>query len=261
MKLASWNVNGLRARINSGHLEEYLNEYSPDILGIQETKLQEDNLKDIKFPEVMSEYYTYYNFAEKPGYSGTAIYTKVKPIEVYYGIGLRDHDTEGRVITAEFDDFYFLTVYTPNSGRGLPNLDYRMDWEDNFRDFVNNLAEEKPVLINGDLNVAHKEIDLANPDTNRRNAGFTDEERRKFTELLESGWIDTFRYFYPDEEGAYSWWAYWRQARARNIGWRIDYFLASDNMEDYLVDAKIHNEVMGSDHCPVSLVINFDMEE
>lgn len=247
MRLVSWNVNGLRAAIAKGFLD-YFNEIDADIVALQEIKLSEGQL-ELEIPG----YYKFWNYAYRKGYSGTAVFTKIKPISVNYGLGIEEHDNEGRVITLEFDEFYFVTVYTPNSKRKLERLDYRMIWEDEFRAYLNSLDEIKPVILCGDLNVAHKEIDLKNPSTNRRSAGFTDEERGKFTELLDSGFIDSFRYFYPDVEGAYTWWSYLTKARDRNAGWRIDYFVVSDKLEDRIKDAQIHNEIMGSDHCPVYL--------
>lgn len=250
MKLISWNVNGIRACVTKGFLE-YFKDMDADIFCIQESKLQEGQI-DLE----LEGYHQYWNYAEKKGYSGTAIFTKEKPLSVSYGLGIEEHDKEGRVITLEFENFYMVTVYTPNSKNELARLDYRMVWEDAFRDYLKALDEKKPVIVCGDLNVAHKEIDLKNPKTNLRNAGFTEEERSKFTELLNSGFVDTFRYFYPDEVGAYSWWSYRFNARAKNAGWRIDYFLVSDSIKDKLEDAKIHAEVLGSDHCPVELRIN-----
>jgi len=250
MKLISWNVNGIRACVTKGFLE-YFNEMDADIFCIQESKLQEGQIN-----LELEGYYQYWNYAEKKGYSGTAIFTKEKPLNVTYGLGIEEHDKEGRVITLEFENFYMITVYTPNSKNKLARLDYRMVWEDAFKEYLKVLDEKKPVIVCGDLNVAHKEIDLKNPKTNLRNAGFTEEERSKFTELLNSGFVDTFRYFYPDEVGAYSWWSYRFNARAKNAGWRIDYFLVSDSIKDKLEDAKIHSEVLGSDHCPVELKIN-----
>jgi len=249
MKLISWNVNGLRACLNKGFLD-YFHKVDADIFCIQETKLQEGQIKlDLE------GYYQYWNYAEKKGYSGTAVFTKIKPLSVSYGIGIEEHDKEGRVITLEFDDFYLVNVYTPNSQRELARLDYRMKWEDDFREYLKNLEKNKPVIVCGDLNVAHKEIDIKNPEVNRRNAGFTDEEREKMTILLESGFVDTFRYFYPDKKDAYTWWSYMRKAREKNIGWRIDYFLVSKSLVNRLKSAAIHSDVMGSDHCPVELVI------
>ncbi|EEH97538.1 exodeoxyribonuclease III (xth) [Clostridium sp. 7_2_43FAA] len=250
MKLISWNVNGIRSCVTKGFLE-YFKEMDADIFCIQESKLQEGQI-DLE----LEGYHQYWNYAEKKGYSGTAIFTKEKPLSVSYGLGIEEHDKEGRVITLEFENFYMVTVYTPNSKNELARLDYRMVWEDAFRDYLKVLDEKKPVIVCGDLNVAHKEIDLKNPKTNLRNAGFTEEERSKFTELLNAGFVDTFRYFYPDEVGAYSWWSYRFNARAKNAGWRIDYFLVSNSVKDKLEDAKIHSEVLGSDHCPVELKIN-----
>lgn len=247
MKIISWNVNGLRAVMNKGFME-YVNQEDPDILCLQEIKLSEGQLAlDLE------NYYEYYNYAEKKGYSGTAIFSKTEPLNVTYGIGIEDHDKEGRVITAEYDDFFLVTCYTPNSKRGLLRLDYRQVWEDAFRDYLVTLNKTKSVILCGDLNVAHKEIDLANPQSNRKNAGFTDEERAKFQELLDAGFIDTFRYFYPDIPDMYTWWSYITKARERNVGWRIDYFVVSKDFENQLLDASIHMEQMGSDHCPVVL--------
>lgn len=249
MKLISWNVNGLRACVQKGFLE-YFKEVDADIFCIQESKLQQGQI-DLN----LEGYEQYWNYAEKKGYSGTAIFTKKKPLSVGYGLGIEEHDKEGRVITLEFNDFYMITVYTPNSQNELARLPYRMTWEDAFRDYLKKLEENKPVIVCGDLNVAHKEIDLKNPATNRKNAGFTDDEREKFTELLESGFIDTFRYFNPELTGAYSWWSYRFNARKNNAGWRIDYFVVSEALKDKLVSADIHKDIMGSDHCPVELVI------
>ncbi len=250
MKLISWNVNGIRACVGKGFLD-YFKEADADVFCIQETKMQAGQLElDLE------GYEQYWNYAQRKGYSGTAIFTKKKPLSVSYGIGIEEHDTEGRVITLEFEDFYMITVYTPNSQNELARLDYRMEWEDAFLSYLKKLEENKPVIICGDLNVAHQEIDLKNPKTNRKNAGFTDEERGKFQTLLDNGFIDTFRYFYPDQTGIYSWWSYRFQARAKNAGWRIDYFLVSDSLKDRLTDAKIHTDVMGSDHCPVELVLS-----
>lgn len=250
-KMISWNVNGLRACLGKGFLE-YLKETDADIFCIQESKLQEGQVElELELPG----YHQYWNYAEKKGYSGTAMFTKEEPIAVTYGLGIEEHDHEGRVITAEFPEYYVVTCYTPNSQDGLKRLDYRMQWEDAFRAYLKALETKKPVIFCGDLNVAHQEIDLKNPKTNRKNAGFSDEERAKFTELLEAGFVDTFRYFYPDQEGIYSWWSYRFSARAKNAGWRIDYFCVSESLKDRLVDAKIHTEVLGSDHCPVELDI------
>ena len=248
-KMISWNVNGLRACLGKGFLE-YVKESDADIFCIQESKCQEGQV-ELELPG----YHQYWNYAEKKGYSGTAMFTKEEPIAVTYGLGIEEHDHEGRVITAEFPEYYVVTCYTPNSQDGLKRLDYRMQWEDAFRAYLKALETKKPVIFCGDLNVAHQEIDLKNPKTNRKNAGFSDEERAKFTELLEAGFVDTFRYFYPDQEGIYSWWSYRFSARAKNAGWRIDYFCVSESLKDRLVDAKIHTEVMGSDHCPVELDI------
>ena len=249
MKLISWNVNGLRACMQKGFLD-FFKEIDADIFCLQETKLQEGQI-DLDLPG----YHQYWNYAEKKGYSGTALFTKQEPLSVTYGIGIPEHDKEGRVITAEFADFYVVTVYTPNSQRELTRLSYRMEWEAAFLAYINGLNEKKPVIFCGDLNVAHKEIDLKNPKTNRHNAGFTDEERGCFDKVLESGYIDTFRYFYPDAEGIYSWWSYMFKSREKNAGWRIDYFVVSKALEDRLEGASIHTTVMGSDHCPVELDI------
>lgn len=249
MKFISWNVNGLRACVGKNFMD-FFNEIDADIFCIQESKLQEGQI-ELDLPG----YEQYWNYAEKKGYSGTAIFTKKHPISVKYGLGIEEHDHEGRVITLEFEDFYFITVYVPNSKQELERLDYRMVWEDDFLAYVKKLEETKPVVYCGDLNVAHKEIDLKNPSSNHHNAGFTDEEREKMTVALSSGLIDTFRYFYPDQEGIYSWWSYRFQARQKNAGWRIDYFIASESLKDRLKDAKIHTEVLGSDHCPIELVM------
>lgn len=247
MKMVSWNVNGIRACVQKGFLDAF-KEIDADIFCLQETKLQAGQLElDLE------GYYQYWNYAVKKGYSGTAVFTKQKPIRVVNGIGIEEHDQEGRVITCEFEEFYFVTVYTPNSQDGLKRLEYRMRWEDDFRAYLKKLEESKPVIVTGDMNVAHKEIDLKNPKTNRKNAGFTDEERGKFTELLEAGFIDTFRYFYPEQEGCYSWWSYRFKAREKNAGWRIDYFCVSESLKDRLQDAKILTDVYGSDHCPIVL--------
>ncbi|MBU5472108.1 exodeoxyribonuclease III [Roseburia sp. MSJ-14] len=251
MKFISWNVNGLRACVQKGFLE-YFKETEADFFCIQESKLQAGQI-ELELPE---GYEAYWNYAEKKGYSGTAIFTKHKPLQVTYGIGIEEHDKEGRVITLEYDNFYLITCYTPNSQTELARLSYRMEWEDAFLAYVDGLKEKKPVIFCGDLNVAHKEIDLKNPKTNRKNAGFTDEEREKFSVILSHGYIDTFRYFYPEQEQIYSWWSYRFKAREKNAGWRIDYFIVSEDLKDKLVDAKIHTEVMGSDHCPVELDIN-----
>lgn len=250
MKLISWNVNGLRAAVKKGFLE-YFDSVDADIFCLQETKLQAGQI-DLDLPG----YKDYWNYAVKKGYSGTAIFTKKEPLSVQYGLGIEEHDTEGRVITLEFEKFFMVTVYTPNSQAELKRLDYRMTFEDAILAYVKKLDETKPVILCGDLNVAHEEIDLKNPKTNRKNAGFSDEERAKFTAFLEAGFVDSFRYFYPDLEDAYSWWSYRMNARARNTGWRIDYFVVSERLKDNLVDAKIHPDVLGSDHCPVELELN-----
>lgn len=247
MKLISWNVNGIRACVQKGFLD-FFKETDADIFCIQESKMQAGQL-ELDLPG----YYQYWNYAERKGYSGTAVFTKREPLAVQYGIGMEEHDKEGRVITLEFEEFYFVTVYTPNSQNELARLPYRMQWETDFLSYLKALEEKKPVIFAGDLNVAHKEIDLKNPKTNRKNAGFTDEERGKFTEVLEAGFIDTFRYFYPEMEGIYSWWSYRFSARAKNAGWRIDYFCVSESLQDRLLDAKILTDVMGSDHCPIEL--------
>lgn len=249
MKLISWNVNGLRACVEKGFLD-YFKNVDADIFCIQESKLQEGQIN-----LELDGYYQYWNYALKKGYSGTAIFTKTKPINCTYGINKEEHDTEGRVITLEFEDFYMVTVYTPNSQRELTRLDYRMQWEDAFRAYLKELDEKKPVIMCGDLNVAHKEIDLRNPKSNTKNAGFTIEERDKFTAFLNSGFIDTYRYLYPDKEGVYSWWSYMFNARKNNAGWRIDYFCVSERLKDSIAGADIHTDILGSDHCPVELVI------
>ena len=249
MKLISWNVNGLRACVKKGFLDYFKSE-DADIFCLQETKLQEGQI-DLD----LEGYHQYWNYAEKKGYSGTAIFTKKEPLNVYYGINMEHHDKEGRVITLEFEDFFMVTVYTPNSQSELARLEYRMEWEDDFRNYLLELSSKKGVVVCGDLNVAHKEIDLKNPKTNRKNAGFTDEERDKFSTLLSSGFIDTFRYFNPDLEGVYSWWSYRFNARKNNTGWRIDYFLVSNNLEDRIKEASIDTEILGSDHCPVKLIM------
>jgi len=250
MKLISWNVNGLRAIYKKGFMDVF-ESLDADIFCIQETKMQEGQIE-----LDLSGYYEYYNYAERKGYSGTGIFTKKKPINVKYGIGIEEHDKEGRVITLEFDNFYMVNCYTPNSGRELARLDYRMIWEEEFRKYLKELDIKKPVIICGDLNVAHTEIDLKNPKSNRKNAGFTDEERSKIDKLLKSGFTDTFRKIYPDKEGCYTWWSYMFNARANNAGWRIDYFLVSDRISKYIKDAYIYSEIMGSDHCPIGLEIN-----
>ena len=249
MKLISWNVNGLRACMGKG-FADFFREADADLFCIQESKLQAGQIA-LELPG----YHQYWNYAEKKGYSGTAVFSRREPLGVSYGIGQEEHDREGRVITLEFADFYLVTVYTPNSQDGLARLDYRMEWEDAFLSYLKGLEVKKPVVFCGDLNVAHQEIDLKNPKTNRKNAGFTDEERAKFSRLLENGFIDTFRYFYPDLEGAYSWWSYRFHAREKNAGWRIDYFLVSSALKDRLEDALIYKDVYGSDHCPVGLIL------
>lgn len=250
MKMVSWNVNGLRACVTKGFVDIF-NKLDADIFCLQETKLQEGQ---IDLP--LEGYYQYWNYAEKKGYSGTAIFTKKEPLAVTNGIGIDEHNTEGRVITLEFQDFFFVTCYTPNSQNELKRLDYRMKWEDDFREYLLGLNKKKPVILCGDLNVAHNEIDLKNPKTNKKNAGFSDEEREKMTKLLNSGFTDSFRYLYPDKEGIYSWWSYRFNARKNNAGWRIDYFITSNSIKDKIIDSKIHTDIMGSDHCPVELDID-----
>ena len=247
MKLISWNVNGLRACVGKNFMEDF-QKLDADVFCLQETKLQEGQI-DLTMPG----YHQYWNYAEKKGSSGTAVFTKEEPLSVAYGIGMEEHDHEGRVITLEFPDFYLVTVYTPNSQDGLKRLDYRMQWEDDFLAYIKGLDGKKPVIYCGDLNVAHQEIDLKNPKTNRKNAGFTDEERAKMATVLSSGFVDTFRYFYPDAEGIYSWWSYRFRAREKNAGWRIDYFIVSERLKERLAGASIHTEIFGSDHCPVEL--------
>ena len=249
-KMISWNVNGLRAAVTKGFLD-ILKEIDADIFCLQQTKLQEGQI-DLDLPG----YYDYWNYAQKKGYSGVALFTKEKPINVTYGLGIEEHDKEGRVITAEFEDYYVLTCYTPNSQNELARLDYRMTWEDAFLDYIKGLSAKKPLIYCGDLNVAFAEIDLKNPKTNRKNAGFTDEEREKMGIVLNSGFVDTFRYLYPELTDKYSWWSYRAGARARNIGWRIDYFIVSENIKDKILEAKIHDDIMGSDHCPVEVVLD-----
>lgn len=247
MKLISWNVNGLRACMGKGFMD-FFNTVDADVVCLQETKLQPNQIS-LELPG----YQQFWNSAVKKGYSGTAVFTRVPPLSVSYGIGSSAHDDEGRAITAEFDDFYLVTCYTPNAQRGLARLDFRMEWEDELRTYLKGLEEKKPVILCGDLNVAHNEIDLKNPGPNRGNAGFSDEERAKMTELLQAGFVDTYRYFYPDVAGAYTWWSYMYHARENNAGWRIDYFITSESLTPRLVDSKIHVSVMGSDHCPVEL--------
>ena len=250
LKLISWNVNGLRACCDKGFREEFAR-LDADFFCLQETKMQAGQL-DLQF----EGYQSYWNYAEKKGYSGTAIFTRHQPLSVAYGIGVDEHDHEGRVITLEMENFYLITVYVPNSQDGLKRLDYRMTWEDDFLAYLKKLEEKKPVVVCGDLNVAHQEIDLKNPKSNRKNAGFTDEERAKFTQWLNAGFTDTFRHFYPDQKDIYSWWSYRFKAREKNAGWRIDYFVTSQSLDDKLVDAKIHTDVLGSDHCPVELLLD-----
>ncbi len=249
MKLISWNVNGLRACVQKGFLD-FFNEIDADIFSIQESKLQEGQIA-LDLPG----YHQYWNYAQKKGYSGTAVFSKQEALSVSYGIGIPEHDTEGRVITLEYENFYLVNCYTPNSQNELARLPYRMQWETDFRSYLKTLDEKKPVIYCGDLNVAHEEIDIKNPKTNRKNAGFTDEEREKMTELLAAGFTDTFRYFYPDQADIYSWWSYRFKAREKNAGWRIDYFITSKRLEDKLTDAKIHTEIFGSDHCPIELTV------
>ncbi len=249
MKFISWNVNGLRACVGKGFAESF-KQLDADFFCLQETKMQEGQL-DLNF----EGYTSYWNYAEKKGYSGTAIFTRHQPISVSYGLSIEEHDHEGRVITLEMQDFYLITVYTPNSQDGLRRLDYRMTWEDDFLEYIKRLDEKKPVIVCGDLNVAHEEIDLKNPKSNRKNAGFTDEEREKMTKWLNSGFTDTFRYFYPEQKDIYSWWSYRFKAREKNAGWRIDYFIVSNRLQERLDNAKIHTEIYGSDHCPVELTL------
>ena len=251
-KFISWNVNGIRACVQKGFMESFA-ELDADIFCLQETKLQAGQI-DLDLPG----YYQYWNYAEKKGYSGTAVFTKEEPISVFLGMDKPEHDTEGRLITLEFENFYFVGCYTPNAQDGLKRIDYRMKWEDDLRDYLSSLSANKPVVYCGDLNVAHNEIDLKNPKSNRGNAGFSDEEREKFSQLLASGFTDSFRHLYPDVEGAYSWWSYRFQARAKNAGWRIDYFVVSDYIKDKIIDSKIHPEIFGSDHCPVELMIDLE---
>jgi exodeoxyribonuclease III len=249
MKLISWNVNGLRAVVNKGFMD-FFNEVNADVFCLQETKMQPDQLT-LDLPG----YHQYFNSAVRKGYSGTAVFTKIKPLQVTFDIGIEHHDQEGRVITCEYEDFFLVTVYTPNSQNELARLDYRMQWEDDFLQYLKKLEQVKPVVVCGDLNVAHKEIDLKNPSSNRKNAGFTDEERNKFTQFLDNGFTDTYRYLYPDIRDAYTWWSYMNFARKNNAGWRIDYFVVSEALNEHIVDAMIYPEVMGSDHCPVGLIL------
>ncbi len=251
MKAVSWNVNGLRACVGKG-FEDILRQMDADLFAVQETKLQEGQI-DLRLPE---GYHQYWNYAQKKGYSGTAVFAKREPVSVTYGIGIEEHDLEGRVITLEYPEFYFVTCYTPNSQDGLKRLDYRTKWEDDFQAYIRGLDGKKPVILCGDLNVAHEEIDLKNPKTNHKNAGFSDEERAKMTQLLGSGFTDTWRFFYPDLEGVYSWWSYRFRAREKNAGWRIDYFITSKTLDEKLAGAKIHTDVFGSDHCPVELDVD-----
>ena len=253
MKLISWNVNGLRAAAKKG-FEDFFNNIDADAFCIQETKMQLDQV-DESLEKIFEGYFSYWNSAEKKGYSGTAIFSKKEPINVTYGIGIEEHDNEGRIITLEYENYYLVNCYTPNSKRELERLDYRQIWEDEIRRYLKRLEEKKPVIYCGDLNVAHKEIDLKNPKTNHFSAGFTDEERHKMTELLDAGFIDTYRYMYPEKEEAYTWWSYMRQARDKNIGWRIDYFIVSNSIKEKIEDAKIHSDILGSDHCPIELDI------
>lgn len=250
LKLISWNVNGIRACVKKGFIE-FFNEIDADIFAVQETKLQQNQIElDFK------GYYQYWNYAQKKGYSGTAIFTKIEPISVSHGIGIQEHDTEGRVITLEYNNFYFVTVYTPNSQRELTRLSYRVKWETDFRQYIINLSHKKPVIFCGDMNVAHNEIDLKNPKPNVGNAGFTNEERQEFNNLLNAGFIDSYRYVYPDKAEQYTWWSYMNKARQRNVGWRIDYFILSESLKDTIIDAKIYPDILGSDHCPVGLDIS-----
>ena len=250
MKMVSWNVNGLRACITKGFLD-FFNNIDADIFSIQETKLQEGQITlDI------NGYYQYWNYAEKKGYSGVAVFSKEEPLKVTYGLNIEEHNNEGRLITLEFEKFYYIAAYVPNSQEELKRLEYRIKWEDDIKKYLNKLKENKPVIYCGDLNVAHQEIDLKNPKTNRKNPGFSDEEREKFQNLLDSGFIDTFRYKYPEKEGAYSWWGYRFKAREKNAGWRIDYYIISNDIKQNLIDATIHNDILGSDHCPISININ-----
>ena len=251
MKLISWNVNGLRAAVTKG-FKEFFKEVDADIFCLQETKMQEDQI-DLEIASIFKGYHTYWNSAVKKGYSGTAVFTKQKPIKVTYGIGIEEHDQEGRIITLEYENFYLVDCYTPNSKRELERLGYRMVWEDEIRKYLSKLDKIKPVIYCGDLNVAHQEIDLKNPKTNHRNAGFTDEERGKMTELLQAGFTDSFRYLYPDKENCYSWWSYMRNSREKNVGWRIDYFIVSKSIENKIKESTIYAQILGSDHCPVGI--------
>ena len=251
-KFISWNVNGIRACVQKGFLDSF-SELDADIFCLQETKLQAGQI-ELDLPG----YYQYWNYAEKKGYSGTAVFTKEEPVSVFLGMDKAEHDAEGRLITLEYENFYFVCCYTPNAQDGLKRIDYRMKWEDDLREYLSSLSANKPVVYCGDLNVAHNEIDLKNPKSNRGNAGFSDEEREKFSQLFDAGFTDSFRYLYPDTEGAYSWWSYRFQARAKNAGWRIDYFVVSDYIKDKIIDSKIHPEIFGSDHCPVELLIDLD---
>lgn len=257
MKLTTWNVNGIRSVLNKGALQSYLSQAQPDILCLQETKAQAEQV-DYDFEA--EGYHTYWNSAIKKGYAGTALFTKKEPLSVTYGIGMVEHDQEGRVITAEFADYYVITVYTPNAKRDLSRLAYRQQWEDDFLSYINELNQQKPVVFCGDLNVAHTEIDLANPKTNTRNAGFTIEERTKFSQVVESGYVDAFRHLYPEQLGAYTWWSYMAKARERNIGWRIDYFVVSERYASHIQDVVIRADVTGSDHCPVELLLKASNE-
>lgn len=254
MKIISWNVNGLRAAMQKG-FKEFFQEADSDIFCIQETKMQENQI-DIEISNLFKNYYTYWNSAVKKGYSGTAIFTKKKPIKVTYGLGIEEHDQEGRVITAEYENFYLVNCYTPNSKRELERLEYRMIWEDEMRKYLSKLNKTKPVIYCGDFNVAHEEIDLKNPKTNHKSAGFTDEERNKMTKLLETGFTDSFRYLYPNKENAYTWWSYMFHAREKNVGWRIDYFIVSKSIEEKIEESVIYNEILGSDHCPIGLKLS-----
>ncbi|MTT33316.1 exodeoxyribonuclease III [Terrilactibacillus sp. BCM23-1] len=251
MKLISWNVNGLRALMAKGEFLGFIERLNPDIFCLQEIKLQDGQLDPF-----LTHYKSYWHYAVKKGYSETVIFTKKEPLTIAYGLGIEEHDQEGRLITLEFEDFYILTVYTPNSKRGLERLDYRMKWEDAFLSYITDLDKKKPVIVCGDFNVAHQEIDIKNPKANRNNAGFSDQEREKFSQLLNAGFVDTYRYLHPDQEGAYTWWSYIMKARAKNIGWRLDYFLISERIKEKMINASILSDVMGSDHCPIELEID-----